>query len=258
MVKLEAQDLSVRLGDHQVLSQVSLTLEPGELVFLLGLNGAGKSTLLRALAGLQQCCGGEVWCGGRPVSELSAPLRARRVALLHQHTPACHMTVEEYVMLGAAPELRWGAVPGAAHRARCAQALERLDLLPLRDRGMDQVSGGERQRAALAQCLMTNAPLLLLDEPTASLDVRRTHEFLDLLAGLVVEGERGALVSVHDPNLAVEYAGRVAVLWEGRVRQVGRGPGWTAELEGLLQRAYTPALACTPEGFFRWKRERSE
>ena len=112
-MSLEGIARSVKLGGREILREVSLTLEPGELVMLLGLNGAGKSTLLRCLAGLEQRGSGQVRCEGRPLSDYPAAERARLVGMLFQHTPASHMTVEEYVLLGAAPFLRWGAVPGA-------------------------------------------------------------------------------------------------------------------------------------------------
>ena len=129
------------------------------------------------------------------------------------------MTVEEYVLLGAVPYLSFGAVPGRGWRARVAAVLSEMELSALAGCGMGEISGGERQRAALAQVLLTQAPFLLLDEPTAHLDVRRQHEFLQRLRGLSAQQGKGILVSVHDPNLALRYAERVAVLSKGGCRK---------------------------------------
>ncbi len=252
---LEGQHLTVIRNGRAVLRDVSLTLAPGELVFLLGVNGAGKSTLLHTLAGLLPPAEGQVLCGGRPLSGQTPAQRARLVSLLHQDTPAYAMTVEEFVLLGAAPYLGLGRMPNAGHRAKALAAMERMGLAHLAHRPMTRLSGGERQRAALAQCLVTDAAFLLLDEPTASLDVRRQHEFLDLLAGLV-EGEgKGALVSVHDPNLALDYAPSITVLSQGSLAAVRPGPDRAKELEARLQADYSPRLVWAQAPRFLWQRD---
>ena len=175
---LRAERVCYAYGTAPVLADCSLTLRPGELVFLLGVNGAGKSTLLKLLAGVLDVQQGAVYCGDEALHRMPPRQRARCAAYLPQFTPAVGMTVEEYVLLGAVPYLSFGAVPGRGWRARVAAVLSEMELSALAGCGMGEISGGERQRAALAQVLLTQAPFLLLDEPTAHLDVRRQHEFL--------------------------------------------------------------------------------
>ena len=257
-MSLEGRGLSAVLAGRRLWSQASLALRPGELCFLLGLNGAGKTTLLKVLAGLLPPQEGTVLLDGKDLSGFTSRQRAREVSYLSQLPPRWEMTVEEYALLGAAPYLRWGQVPGRAFQQRAREVLRMLDLEEVARRPIDRLSGGERQRAALAQCLVTDGTYLLLDEPTASLDVRRQHEFLQLLAALVKKGKKGALVSVHDPNLALGYGGRVGVLSGERLLLLERRPGWERELEGLLRPDYGSALCWSEQGYFYWKTEGRE
>ena len=253
---LRAEHVCNAYGTAPVLADCSLTLRPGELVFLLGVNGAGKSTLLKLLAGVLDVQQGAVYCGDEALHRMPPRQRARCAAYLPQFTPAVDMTVEEYVLLGAVPYLSFGAVPGRGWRARVAAVLSEMELSALAGCGMGEISGGERQRAALAQVLLTQAPFLLLDEPTAHLDVRRQHEFLQRLRGLSAQQGKGILVSVHDPNLALRYAERVAVLSEGGLQEVACAPMMGPELEARLRRSYGAALRYTRGELFDWIEER--
>ena len=252
MNTLSAHKITLNYHKKCILNQVSLSLHTGELVILLGVNGAGKSTLLRVLSGILEPQSGLVSYDDDPIHPLSPAKRAKLVSLLHQDIPYCTMTVLEFVLLGVAPYLHFGQIPNKTHHTQAQNIMEQLSLLPLQNRPMNQLSGGERQRAALAQCLMTNATFLLLDEPTASLDVRRQHEFLDLLTFLVQTEEKGALVSVHDPNLALDYASSVAVLSQNQLIVVPRRQGWEHELEHLLHPDYSSSLVCSPSFRFHW------
>lgn len=252
MNTLSAHKITLNYQNKCILNQVSLSLHAGELVVLLGVNGAGKSTLLRVLSGILKPQSGIVSYDEEPIYPLSPVKRAKLVSLLHQDTPYCTMTVQEFVLLGVAPYLHFGEIPNKTHHLQAQKIMEQLSLQPLQHRPMNQLSGGERQRAALAQCLMTNATFLLLDEPTASLDIRRQHEFLDLLTALVKTEEKGALVSVHDPNLALDYATSVAVLSQNQLTVVPRQHGWEQELEHLLHPDYSSSLVCSPSFRFHW------
>ena len=170
-----------------------------------------------------------------------------------------NMTVLEYVLLGAAPYLTFGAVPGKDWEARARSVLRQLGIEELASRGMDCISGGERQRSALAQVLLTDAQFLLLDEPTANLDVRRQHEFLTLLKTLAEEKRKGILVSVHDPNLALRYADRVCVLAHGRVQTFERTENLGETLAESLRETYGTALCYGARRAFDWnENERGE
>ena len=221
MPHLSARALSVSLGEHAVLCDVAFSVEAGERVGLVGPNGSGKTTLLRAVAGLLPY-DGALSLRDRDVRAWPARERAREVALVRQQQDlGVDFSVAEIVALGRAPHLGWLAPLGADDRRRVAAALDAVDLGPFADRPVPRLSGGEQQRVFLAQALAQDAPLLLLDEPTAHLDVR--HQ-LDLLARVRALGEAGRTVvaAVHDLELAARFADRLWVLDRGRL--VADGP----------------------------------
>ena len=216
MTGLAIDSVRVELGGALVLDAVSAEVARGEWVALIGPNGAGKSTLLRAAAGLLSY-GGSIALDGDEVSGLPRRAIARRVAFVPQAPflpPG--MRVDEYVLLGRTPYV--GAFgnesAGDLHAARLA--LARLDLGPLAHRRLATLSGGEQQRVVLCRALAQEAPLLLLDEPTSSLDLGRQQQALELVATLRTQHELTVLSAMHDITLAAQYADRLVVLSGGR------------------------------------------
>jgi iron complex transport system ATP-binding protein len=209
--------VTVTLGGRQVVREVSADVEAGEWVALIGPNGAGKTSLLRAVAGLLPC-DGTVSLDGVPLDGLGRRERAKRLALVPQEprTPPW-LTVAEYVLMGRTPYLRPLAREGEADREAAARALTRLDLDELAERTLGTLSGGERQRVVVARALAQEAPIVLLDEPTASLDIGHQQQALDLLDALRASEGLTLVAAMHDLTLAAQYADRVLLLDAGRV-----------------------------------------
>jgi len=219
---LAAQQLAVMLAGRTVLSDVSLSLASSQLVALVGPNGAGKTTLLRALAGLVPCTG-TVEVGGDRLSSLSLRERAKRFGYLPQgHLVHWPLPAKDVVALGRYPH---GATDPARLSARDEQAVLRAmqatNVLEFAERPITELSGGERSRVALARVLAVEAPIVLADEPTASLDPRYQ---IDVMINLRAAADRGVLVVVvtHDLGLAARFADTVLVLSAGRLVAHGK------------------------------------
>jgi iron complex transport system ATP-binding protein len=214
----EASGVSFGYDGRAVFREVSFAVGPGELVALCGPNGAGKSTLLRLLLGLHRPSAGEVRLGGAPVAALSRREIARRAALLPQDGPAdLPLTVRQAVTLGRLPHLPRFQLESEGDVAAVARALALTDTAALAERPVTELSGGERQRVHLARALAQEAPLLLLDEPIAGLDLSHQLQALDLLRASADTG-RGALVALHDLSLAARRCDRMLLLAEGGLR----------------------------------------
>jgi iron complex transport system ATP-binding protein len=218
---IEAEDVSVEFGRHRALDGVSLVAERGEFLALVGPNGAGKTTLLRTVNGIVDPTGGSVRVGGERVSGLSAKALARRVATVPQTTSlGFDFDVRAIVEMGRTPHRsRWS---GERERDReaIARALSRTRTEGLADRPVGELSGGERQRVLLARALAQETPALLLDEPTASLDINHQVTTLSLVRELVGEG-RVAVAAIHDLDLAARFCDRMALLTDGGLVAVG-------------------------------------
>jgi len=228
---IAAEALSVALGERTILDGLTFEIPPGSFVGLLGPNGSGKTTLLRTLSGILPYKG-KLLLEGRPLRQWPQRALARRVAVVRQ-TPGLifDFTVEDVVLLGRAPHKGW-LEPFTAHdRAKAHEALAAVDLAHATHRLLHTLSGGEQQRVFLAQALVQEADLLLLDEPTAHLDVHHQFEFLERVRALVAEG-RTAIAVFHDLELAARYADRLLVLHQGRL--VGDGQPASVLTETLI------------------------
>lgn len=224
----------------RVIAQLSLEVKRGELVMLLGPNGSGKSTLLRLAASLLPAREGSVEWDGRELRHYSRRERARKIAFLPQHVESIHVhTVRETVGLGRYPYLgSWGR-PGEADLEEVELAMQRTEVTALASRTLFELSGGERQRVHLAAALAQGGELLLLDEPTASLDLHHQVRFLSLLDVLAREG-RAVLCATHDLNLAAAFASRVVLLQCGEC--VAEGDPAEVLKEPLLREVYGDGL----------------
>ncbi|RMI31528.1 ABC transporter ATP-binding protein [Streptomyces triticirhizae] len=239
MLRLDA--LSVEVGDATLVRALSLAVGAGEVVGLVGPNGSGKSTALRCVYRALRPTGGTVWLGERELSTLSLRESARGVAALTQESGTeMDFTVEEVVALGRTPHLRGNQTLGARERALCRDAMRRLDVAHLADRGVLTLSGGERQRVLAARALVQEAGLLVLDEPTNHLDIRHQVALLRLLR----DPELTVLVVLHDLNLAAAVCDRIAVLDAGAL--VAVGPPAEVLTAELVERVFGVAATVVP------------
>ncbi|MCC6888640.1 MAG: ABC transporter ATP-binding protein [Hyphomicrobiales bacterium] len=214
--RLRTVDVVVRLGGSPVVDGATLDLHPGELTILIGPNGAGKTTLMRALAGLV-AAEGRIEIDGTPLAALSARERARRLAYLPQgHVFHWPMPVAAVVALGRYAHGDAFSTFSDTDRRAVARALAATGIEPLAARAVTTLSSGERARVALARALAGEAPILLADEPTASLDPRHQLVVMELLARTAHDG--GAVLAIaHDLALAARYADRVVMMDRGRL-----------------------------------------
>ncbi len=233
---LKLRQLCVCVGGRDVVRNVDLEVRPGELVALLGANGAGKTSLARAALGLASVAGGTSQIGGCDAHALAPPERARRAAYLPQLRPlAWPVSVRSVVALG---RFAYGASP---HRLEgqdadaVDQALAACDLAALADAPATTLSGGEQARMHVARALASTAPLLVADEPDASLDVRHQHAVMSAIADFVAGGG-AALVVVHDPALAARFAHRLAWMRAGRL--IADGPPQATLTSDMLAQVY--------------------
>ncbi|HEU0103956.1 MAG TPA: ABC transporter ATP-binding protein [Mycobacteriales bacterium] len=219
--RLRADQVVFGHGDEVVLHGLSVELRPGRLTAVVGPNGCGKSTLLGALARLHRPRSGAVLLDGRRLDRLPAKEAARAVGLLPQSAQAPDgLTVGDLVRFGRTPHQGLLRQWSAADQVAVEDALAEADLAHLAERPVDTLSGGQRQRAWIAMAVAQDTPVLLLDEPTASLDLGHALEVFALLRRLADEG-RTVVVVVHDLTSACRYADEIVALRDGRI--IGQG-----------------------------------
>ena len=212
---VDVRDLSVRLGDVDALRAVSIAVDQGEFLGVIGPNGAGKTTLLRAISGVLDPAEGSVAVAGQDVTALSAAESSRLVAVVPQETNlAFDFSVREVVEMGRTPYTSRVSLYGDESGEIVDRAMERTQVQQFAERSIGEVSGGERQRVLLARALAQDAPVLLLDEPTASLDIDHQIRTLELVRSLVASGKT-VLAPIHDLNLAAHYCDRLLLLADG-------------------------------------------
>ena len=221
---LEARDLTITYDERVAVADVSLTLKPGEVTATIGPNGAGKSTLLRALNGQVRRATGVVLLDGEPIEKFSRRSIGRRIAVVAQEAELRFpVTVLEFVLGG---RFAWASNAGwgweTERDLRIAEAvLNETELSELSGRLMNELSGGERQRAVLARALATEAAFLLLDEPTANLDLSHQATLLTLVRNRCDQQQSAALVVTHDINLAAQFADHILLMKHGKVVEAG-------------------------------------
>lgn len=218
---LALHKVSIKIEGHWLVQDASLTLLPEQLTALIGPNGAGKTTLLRLFAGLWQPTEGTVTLNGHDLHQFPRQILAQNITFVPQNTFIDFaFTVKDIVMMGRNPYLRRFQQETEYDHYCVEQAMTKTDVIHLANRLVTELSGGERQRVLIARSLATEAKIILLDEPTASLDIAHTIEIFDLLQKLAQEGKTVAL-SIHDINTAVRYSHQVALIHKGNIIDIG-------------------------------------
>ena len=233
---LKIQSLFVSYGSRRVLHEVSLDVQSGEVVALIGPNGAGKSTMIRAVSGVIPYTG-HVRTNGDDLASLSPIQRARYIATVPQAVslPPAY-TVWETVLFGRTPHLGFLGQPSQKDEEIARQSLARVSALPFAERRVGELSGGEQQRILLARALCQSSPILLLDEPTAHLDLQYQVGILELVQELAHRDNLAVLVALHDLNLTAHYADRIALMVAGKIKALGT-PKEVLQAD-LIQEAY--------------------
>ena len=253
MNAIEVKNLFCGYGAEQIVKDVSFSAAFGEFVGILGPNGSGKTTLLRALTGIVPVSKGEVKFEGDDIHTLTRREISRRVACVMQDSAASWgaeslaYSVREVIAMGRTPYLTSTGWETPSDRAAVASAMERAEVAHLADRPINEISGGERQRAFIGMALAQESKIALLDEPTNHLDITHQIAVLELFRMLTRETGRATVGVFHDLNLAAEYCDRVLLMKSGAVAALGE-PDAVLRAD-LIREVYGATVAVQPNPF---------
>ena len=219
---LEINNLTCGYDSKFILQDIDFKVENKELMGIIGPNGSGKTTLLRAITKVLKPKKGEIFFEGENIWQMGFRDLAKKIAAVSQNLVLNQMTVEEFVLLGRIPHYqRFQFLETKEDLEIAEKSLELTDIFKLKDRSISEISGGERQLALIARALAQEPKLLLLDEPTAHLDISHQVKILDLIKRLNREFGLTVMMVLHDLNLASEYCQRLMLINEGRIYKIG-------------------------------------
>ncbi len=235
-MSIETKDIRFSYGEHEVLKGVSFSVEPGQLVALLGPNGVGKSTLFKCMLGLLKNFSGDTVINGKSVKKMTAMELAREVAYIPQwHYPSFNFSVIDMVLMGTTSQISRSSVPGREQIETAEQALDKMNILHLRDKGYTQISGGEQQLVLVSRALAQKARILIMDEPSSNLDFGNQFRIMKQIKDLAADGYT-VIESLHNPDQAYMYADRLIAMKGGMIIADGK-PSETMDAE-LINKLY--------------------
>lgn len=216
-MSMRVEELCFSYGDHEVLKSVSFSAEYGEFLSVLGPNGVGKSTLFRCMLALLNPSSGFVTIDDKNIAEIGAVDLAKRIAYIPQsHNPTFNFTVEDMVLMGTTAQTGRFSSPGEKEKKLARDAMDRLEITHLRDRGYGNISGGERQMVLIARAIAQQAKILIMDEPSANLDFGNKVRVMQTVKGLTKDGY-GVIQSTHDPDQAYLYSDKILAMHDGKL-----------------------------------------
>lgn len=225
---LDVQDVRFTYNSHPVLRDVTFRVRPGELLAILGPNGVGKTTLLKCINAIHRPGGGAILVDGQDVLRMTPEDIALKVGYVAQHSETARLTVFDAVLMGRKPHIRWRVADNDLKMVDAALRRLRLDHMALRH--IDSLSGGELQQVCIARALVQEPRLLLLDEPTSSLDLRNQIHILNMLRHVVDEHGIAGVMTMHDLNTALRFAHKYVFLKDGRIADAGNTADVTSHM----------------------------
>lgn len=232
-MKLEVKNLCFSYGIHEVVRDVSFTAEQGEVIAVLGVNGVGKSTMIKCVNRINKQKSGTIFVDGKPVSEMKDLELATEIGYVAQNCEFSDGTVFDAVLLGRKPFIKWDVTDRDLKIVQ--DVLGMLSLEEYAMRNVLELSGGERQKVAIARVLAQQTPVLLFDEPTSNLDLKNQLKVLEIIRRIVKEKHLTAVITIHDLNLALRYADKFLAMKDGQVYGFGESEIVTEE---MIQQVY--------------------
>lgn len=219
---IKVANAAMGYGGKAILRHIDIMVEAGEILGVVGPNGVGKSTLVKAVSGVLPLLEGEVWLNGDRVHAMADAERARAISVVPQARSMPEaFSVLQVVLMGRTPYLGWIGKEGEEDHRVAQDALRRTGIEQLADRRVGELSGGEQQKVMIARALAQTPDVLLLDEPTAHLDLRHQDEVLELIHSLALQDGLAVLITLHDLNLVARFTHRVALLSDGGIFRMG-------------------------------------
>lgn len=220
-MSMKIDNLSFAYGDHNVLNSINFFAEYGEFLSVLGPNGVGKSTLFRCMLGLLKPTDGFVTIDGTNIEDIGETELAKKIAYIPQsHSPVFNFSVADMVLMGTTAQTGRFSSPDEKERRIAEDAMERLEISHLRDRGYGNISGGERQMVLIARAIAQQAKILIMDEPSANLDFGNKVRVMNTVKKLSKDGY-AIIQSTHDPDQAFLYSDKILALHDGQVLEWG-------------------------------------